>query len=93
MKVLQDLMKILGNFVNGLDTEEFKQKIKRSLFAELGPFLVFLPEDYAKKLKKTSFATVRKFLEKNCKEKARIISEEKRWLFLEKEFERLKRKI
>lgn len=86
-------MKILGNFVNEMDSEEFRQKIRAGLFAELEPFLVFLPEDYVKKLKKTSFAVVKKFLEKNCKEKAKIIFEEKRWEFLEKEFDRLKKKL
>lgn len=90
---MKDLMRILGNFVNDLSAEEFREKIKGNLFAEFEPFLIFIPEDYAKRLKKTGFATVRKFLEKNCKAKAKIIAEEKRWEFLEKGFERLKKKL
>lgn len=86
-------MRSLLSLLEGIDNEEFRGKVRGNLFAEFEPFLPLLPEEYAVQLKRTKFSEVRAFLEKNAKEKAKIISEEKRWDYLEKGFEKLKKKI
>jgi len=86
-------MPTLKGFINGMSDGEFREKVRENLFAEIEPFLPFLPEEYSEQLKKTKFSEVRSFLEKECKAKAKIIAEEKRWDFLEQGFERLKKKV
>jgi len=91
--ILQELTRVLLNFIDEIEDEEFRQKIKHDFFAELEPFIPLIPEAYLEALKKTKFSEIRKLLETKCKSKARIISEEKRWGFLEKGFERFKKKL
>ena len=90
---MQELMRVLLSMLDSMEDEEFRQKIKSGFFAELEPFIPLIPEAYLEELKKTSFATIRRLLETKCKRKAKIISEEKRWQFLEKGFEKFKRKL
>ena len=90
---MQELMQILLNFIDSMDDEDFRQKIQEGFFKELEPFIGLIPEDYKSEIKKTKFSKIRKLLEKEVPTKAKIIAELKRWQFLEKEFERFKKKI
>lgn len=93
MVILQGLMSILLDYINGMEDEEFRQKIRANFFSELEQFIIFIPEEYLAELKKTKFSYIRKVLEAKCKRKAKIITELNRWEFLEKGFEKFKKKL